>query len=76
MTTPTERTRNLVQTGALLKEMRADESLPVILRSEADRLLRHYPTVDDLRMLASDSSMLTTVFDPNWVVQKRFGAHR
>jgi hypothetical protein len=76
MTTPTERTRNLVQAGALLKEMRADESLPALLRGEADRLLRHYPTVAELRMLAKGCNMLTTDFDPDWLRGNRFGAHK
>jgi hypothetical protein len=75
MTTPTERTRHLVQAGALLKEIRADESLPARLRDEADRLLRHFPTVAELQMLAKSSSMLTADFDPDWLRGTRFGAH-
>ena len=75
MTTPTERVRNLVQAGALLKELRADESLPAELRNEAERLLRHYPTIAELRMLAMNCSMLTTEFDPSWLRDYRFGAH-
>lgn len=43
MIPPIKRIRNLVQVGALLKETRADVSLPAVLRNEADRLLRHKP---------------------------------
>ena len=75
MTTPTERTRNLVQAGALLKEIRADGSLPALLRNEADRLLRHYPTMVDIQMLAEGCSMLTAELDPDWLRGNRFGAH-
>lgn len=75
MTTPAERTRNLVQAGAFLKEIRANESLPALLRSEADRLLRHYPTIAELQMLAEGCSMLTTDFDPGWLRGNRFGGH-
>jgi hypothetical protein len=75
MTTPTERTRNLVQAGALLKEIRADGSLPALLRNEADRLLRHYPTTVEIQMLAEGCSMLTSELDPEWLRSNRFGAH-
>jgi hypothetical protein len=75
MTTPTERTRNLVQAGAFLKELGAEESLPAQLRNEANRLLRHYPTVAELHMLAMNCSMLTTKLDQDWLSGYRFGAH-
>ena len=75
MTTPSERTRNLVQAGAFLKEIRADGSLSANLRNEADRLLRHYPTVAELQMLAKSCSMLTADHDPDWLRGNRFGAH-
>lgn len=75
MTTPIERSRNLVQTGALLKEIRANELLPASLRDEAARLLRHYPTVAELQMLARNCDMLTTDFDPDWIRGNQLGAH-
>ena len=75
MTTPIERTRNLVQAGAFLKELRADESLPAQLRNEANRLLRHFPTVAELHMLAMNCSMLVTKLDQDWLSGYRFGAH-
>jgi len=75
MTTPAERMRNLVQAGAFLKEVRANEALPTQLREEADRLLRHYPTVVELQMLASDCSMLAAETDWDWVRNSLCGAH-
>lgn len=75
MTTPTERTRNLVQAGAFLKQIRADGSLPASMRDEAHRLLRHYPTIDELEMLAADSEMLVSEFDQDWLRKSHFGAH-
>jgi len=52
MTTPSERTRNILQAGAFLKELRADLTLPERVREEANRLLRHYATVTDVQILA------------------------
>ena len=75
MTTPTERTRNLIQAGAFLKELRADELLPEHIRIEADRLLRHYPTVNEFKLLASSCSRLSAEFDPDWLRSNRLGAH-
>ncbi len=69
MTMPDERTRGLLQSGCFLKELRADESLPARVRNEADRLLRHYPTVDEFRLLAKieasfmGSNLLTPDFN-------------
>jgi len=73
MTTREERTRNLLQAGAFLKEIQANKSLPVAVRDEARRLLRHFPTAVDIDLLAnvekslSGSNLLTPEFDPSWV---------
>jgi len=70
MTTPNERTRNLLQAGAFLKELRADQAMPEHVRNEAHRLLRHYPTVGNVQLLAQiearfiGSNLLTPQFDP------------
>ncbi|MGY0799608.1 BPSL0761 family protein [Lysobacter sp. A286] len=45
MTTSTELTRNLIQAGSFLKELREDTTLPEHIRKEADRLVRHYPAL-------------------------------
>lgn len=81
MTMPDERTRNVLQAGAFLKELRADQSLPEHIRNEANRLLRHYPTISDIRLLAQmearflGSNLLTSEFDADWFKDYRFGAH-
>ena len=81
MTMPGERTRNLLQAGAFLKELRADPSLPERVRAEANRLLRHYPTVGDVQLLAqvearfTGSSLLTLQLDPSWLEGYQCGAH-
>jgi hypothetical protein len=81
MTTLNERTRNILQTGAFLKALRADTSLPERVRNEANRLLRHYPTVGDVQMLAQieansmGSNLLTAQFDPEWCDSHHLGPH-
>lgn len=83
MTTPSERTRNLLQAGAFLKELRGDASMPKHVRDEASRLLRHYPTAGDLQLLAqvearsnAGSHLLTPEFGDDWLEDYRFGAHK
>lgn len=80
MSMPDERTRSLLQAGAFLKELSKDPSVPPAVREEAFRLLRHYPTVSALRLLASldaieGSNILTQDIDPTWFEEYRFGAH-
>lgn len=81
MTMPDERTRSLLQTGAFLKELSRDPSVPRGIREEAARLLRHYPTVNTVRLLAcledkqADAHLLTTDIDASWLDGYRFGAH-
>lgn len=52
MTLPSERTRNVLQAGAFLKELSASKVVPKEVRQEAYRLLRHYPTVSDIEAIA------------------------
>ena len=81
MTMPDERTLSLLQTGGYLKELRADESLPDRVRKEADRLLRHYPTVSEFRLLAKieasflGSNPLTPDFSASWLKGYPLGPH-
>jgi hypothetical protein len=81
MTTPDERTRNLLQAGAFLKELQEDKTVPEEVRQEAHRLLRHYPTVYEVRMLAELEKHTTRVFyltpdiEKGWFSSYRFGAH-
>jgi hypothetical protein len=73
MTMPNERTRNPLQTGGFLKELRADESLPDHVRKEAERLLRHYPTVNEFQLLAKieasfiGPNLLMSDFSTSWL---------
>lgn len=81
MTLPSERTRNLLQPGCFLMELRANESLPDRVRKEADRLLRHYPTVTEFRLLAKieasfmGSNVLTPDFSTSWFKGYPLGPH-
>lgn len=49
---PDERTRNVLQAGAFLKELAASKAVPKDVRQEAYRLLRHYPTLSDIEAIA------------------------
>jgi hypothetical protein len=79
LTMPDARALNLLQAGCFLKELREDESLPNRVRNEADRLLRHYPAIDEFRLLAKieasfvGSNLLTLNFSASWLVGYRFG---
>lgn len=81
MTMPDERTRALLQTGAFLKEVALEVRLPEEVRREAHRLLRHYPTVSQVRTMAlidqhaALERYLTPAFDPGWLDGYRHGAH-
>lgn len=44
MTMPSERTRSIIQTREFLVDLSRDKTLPEAVRTEARRLLRHYPT--------------------------------
>lgn len=57
MSTPTERQRTLLQTGAFLKDLAADAELPSSVRTEARRLLRHFPRRSDLPFLAAVAAL-------------------
>jgi hypothetical protein len=57
MSTPAERQRTLVQTGAFLKQLAADADLPGSVRAEASRLLRHFPRRSDLPFLAAVAAL-------------------
>lgn len=50
MTTPTERTRNVIQTRRYLEELSHDGRIPLDVRQKARRLLRHYPLDSDVLM--------------------------
>jgi len=53
MTMPNERTRSVVQAREFLQELMHSADLPESVRREARRLLRHYPSDEDLGLAAS-----------------------
>lgn len=88
MTMPAERTRNLIQAGAFLRELEANSKLPREVRTEANRLLRHFPSVSDVRAIASNEALLLQVtksrllqtylvadYDPDWLRGYTCGPH-
>lgn len=77
MTTPDERTRSLLQAGAFLNELSRDTSVPVEIREEAYRLIRHYPPASMLRLLASldgGSNILAQDIKSSWFAEYRSSA--
>lgn len=66
MTTPDERSRALVQTGAFLAELALDARAPMRLRRTAAWLTRHYPTASQVERMAFDCGMLDRQIDPTW----------
>ena len=58
MTMPSERTRNVLQAGAFLRQLAASQAVPKEVRQEAYRLLRHYPTVSDIEAIAEHEERL------------------
>lgn len=52
MTMPDERTRAMLWAGSYLIELARDKSLPLSVRRQAVVIARHYPTVEDISMMA------------------------
>ncbi|WP_455231654.1 BPSL0761 family protein [Geopseudomonas aromaticivorans] len=48
MSLPHERTRSVIQTESFLVELSRNMALPEELRLEAKRLLRHYPSAEQI----------------------------
>lgn len=48
MTTPSERTRAIIQAREFLVDLSRDTALPEAVRTQARRLLRHYPSADEV----------------------------
>lgn len=70
MSTTEERVRSVVQAGALLLEVALDKRLPVEVRRDAVRLVRHYPTVSSLSLVFGGSVIsckeAVLAIDPEW----------
>jgi len=52
MTMPDERTRALLWSGSFLIEIARDPNLPLALRRRAVVIARHYPTIEDVTVMA------------------------
>ena len=82
MTTPAERTRTVIQARAFLIDIGQDLSLPESLRNEARRLLRHYPTQEEMWMAgqleesADEGTLLPPVFSSSTDVKQPGGEGR
>lgn len=68
MTTPYERTRAVIQARAFLIEIGQDLSISEAIRKEACRLLRHYPSQEEVLLAgkleesANERTLLLPVF--------------
>lgn len=78
MTMPSERTRALIWAGGLLIDLARDRTLPVSLRRRAVVIARHFPTVEDVELMADSmpstslGCMLGTV-EEEW--KRQSGSH-
>lgn len=52
MTLPYERTRALLWAGGFLIELARDDSLPLAVRRRAVFIARHFPTIEDVSVMA------------------------
>lgn len=52
MTMPDERARALVWAGGFLVELARDKTLPIEIRKRAVVIARHFPTLEDVGMMA------------------------
>lgn len=53
MTMPDERTRAMLWAGGLLVEIARDKTLPLSLRRRAVTIARHFPTIEDISIMAA-----------------------
>jgi len=58
MTIPEERTLALLNAGGFLIELARDAALPLPVRQRAAAIARHFPTVEDLRFMATPGGPL------------------
>lgn len=58
MTTAVERTRALLWGGAFLMEVARNKSLPVALRRKAVVIARHFPTIEQVAVLAQSQRVM------------------
>lgn len=61
MTMPEERTRSVIQTREFLSWLQDRADIPMDIRNEAHRLLRHYPSNENLNVSAQVIPSLWTM---------------
>ncbi len=66
MTMPHERTHAVIQAGEFLNKVQNDTSLPEAIRQQAFRLLRHYPSRQEMQHAGKleEYSATTTLLPP------------
>ncbi|MHC6218427.1 BPSL0761 family protein [Stenotrophomonas acidaminiphila] len=73
MTTATESIRHLIQTGAFLVDLALNDELPGSVRREASRLVRHYPTLSMVRLLAYQMGVKEEIPQSSWLEGYKHG---
>lgn len=61
MTMPNERLRSVIQTQEFLVELGRNSDLPESIRNEARRLLRHYPSAQQMRQVGRGEERLAAI---------------
>jgi hypothetical protein len=83
MTTPVERTRALLRAWGFLIEIARDERLPLDVRQGAVAIARHFPTIEDVELMASlrgssglDFGLSSPQETPSWAADCPYGPLR
>lgn len=82
------RTNSTSHPGGCVRDLAANMALPRQVRTEAYRLLRHFPSVSDVEAIAANEAhlqevtksplrpnLLVTEFDPEWLRGYLHGPH-
>lgn len=64
MTMPHERTRSMIQTRDFLVDLSKDQALPESIRNNARRLLRHYPTSNEILLAGKVEEQMNNRLTP------------
>jgi hypothetical protein len=75
MTQPYERTRSVIQAEEFLRELSKNAELPDAIRNEAKRLLRHYPTADQIMALGRFEELLAATKPDDAAREIAIGLH-
>ncbi|MHA6127586.1 BPSL0761 family protein [Pseudomonas mohnii] len=75
MALPYERTRSVIQAEEFLRELSKNAELPDAIRNEARRLLRHYPTADQIMELGRFEELLAATKPDDAAREMAIGLH-